>query len=65
MKTINKIDLFLKYCLDHPKTKTKKKGDLHYNTNVKLINGIVRHNDLDMITSSSDAVYVEVKAMVD
>ena len=50
MKTINKIDLFLKYCLDHPKTKTKKKGDLHYNTNVKLINGIVRHNDLDMIT---------------
>ena len=49
MKSINKVELFLKFCLDHPKTKAKTKGDHYYNKNVELINGITSHNDLHMI----------------
>ena len=49
MKSINKIDLFLEYCLNHKDTKCKKKGDEYYNKNIELINGIREHNNLNMI----------------
>ena len=49
MKSIDKIDLFLDYCLKHPKTKCKKIGDIYYNKNVETINSIKDHNELNMI----------------
>lgn len=49
MKSINKVDLFLQYCINHKDTKCKSKGDQYYNINVKLINGITQHNNLKMI----------------
>ena len=49
MKQMGKTDLFIRFCLDHPKTNCKKKGDVYYNKNVELINGITQHNTLDMV----------------
>jgi phage/plasmid-associated DNA primase len=49
MKSIDKVDLFLDYCLKHEKTKCKKIGDMYYNKNIELINNIKDHNELNMI----------------
>jgi hypothetical protein len=39
-KSINRSELFLKYCLDHPKTRCKMVSDQYYINNVTLMNSI-------------------------
>jgi len=45
MKSIGKVELFLNFCLNHPKTKCKTVGDIYYNKNIQNINGIKDHNE--------------------
>lgn len=48
MKSINKTELFLKYCFNHPKTKSKSVNDDYYNNNVELINNIKDKDNFKM-----------------
>lgn len=55
MKSINKIDLFLDYCINHKKTKCKNKNDEFYNKNVNLINNI---KDTDLFKMSNMFIHI-------
>ena len=48
MKSINKVQFFLDYCMNHKKTRCKVKNDDYYNTNAKLINNIKNTENFQM-----------------